>query len=245
MGTKELAVMEAKELIKVDQKALAGFVKEAELMRTDINSLQVNSLPKYKFCLLKRDEAKAFQKRIIIFFKKMKDLANATHKQICKDEREALAPHLENVRIADKKAGVWYQEEQRKAEEKARKEREKLEKIAEDKRKKDAEKLQEEAEELAEQGHTEEAELAIEAAEQIVDEPIVVPSVQVKSRAAGLGFGMIDNWKALVMNIDQVPREYMMPDMEKLNRLAKTMKGKNSPAGVEFVNEAYSKSTRR
>lgn len=265
--------METKELVVVDQKKLAGFIEKAEIMRTDIRSLQVNSLPKYKICISKRDIAKAFQKTIITYFQEMKASALKTHRLICKEENDALAPHIENVRIADGKASTWYQEEQRKAEEKARKERERLAKIAEeaqqersrlarieeDKLREQAERLAEDAKDLAAQGRaedarlseetakkaTEDAELASEAAEQIEDEPIVTPSVQIESRAAGLGFGMIDNWKALIIDVDLVPREYMIPDMESLNRLAKAKKGKNPPGGVEFVNETYAKKTKR
>lgn len=47
----------------------------------------------------------------------------------------------------------------------------------------------------------------------------------------------VDHWKARIVDINKLDRQYMMPDIEKLNRLAKAMEGENAPAGVEFYND--------
>jgi len=217
-------------LVVADEKKLERFKRAAVLAATDIQDLVVNSLPTYKICLAKMDEAQAFQREIKTFFKPMRDAAFATHKEICNKEAMILLPHKENESIAKRKAGRWYQEEQRKAEEKTRKERERLEVEA-------ARKRAEEAEKLINEGKKEEA-------EEVIAQPIVVREPETKSRASGMGFQMIDNWKAVVIDIDQLDRKYMIPDMELLTKLAKANKGKNPPEGVLFVNEQYSKRSR-
>lgn len=47
----------------------------------------------------------------------------------------------------------------------------------------------------------------------------------------------VDNWKARVTDESKLDRQYMVPDMEKLTKLAKAMKGENAPDGVEFFND--------
>ena len=42
-------------------------------------------------------------------------------------------------------------------------------------------------------------------------------------------------WSARVTDVAQIPREYLVPDMQALNALARATKGKSTIPGVEFV----------
>ena len=244
-----------KEVTKVSpEQKRAEYEQKAVALKTEIKDLAVNSKPTYDLCLVKMDVAKAFQKEITSFFEPMKSAARKAWKIICGQEKDTLAPFEEEERIAKQKAGRWYQEQQRKAEEKAQKERERLAKEAEEKARKERERLAkeaaekqiEEAKKLYAEGQALEAEKTLERPVEVPEIiPDVVPRVEVENRAAGAGFSMVDNWKAIVIDIDQLDRRYMLPDMETLNRMAKALKGKNPPAGVQFINEPYAKKASR
>ena len=232
----------------------ADYTIKAQILAAEVKNITVNSKPTYDKCLAKVDETKILQKEIKGFIKPFKDLAHKVWKTFCKIELDTLSPFVTQESNTKQKAGKWFLEEQRKAEERARKERERLAGEAEEKAQKERERLAkeaaekqiEEAKKLFAEGDGEEAEKTLERPVEVPDViPDVVPRVEVENRAAGAGFSMVDNWKAIVIDIDELTRQYMLPDMETLNRMAKALKGKNPPAGVQFVNEAYAKKASR
>lgn len=104
-----------------------------------------------------------------------------------------------------------------------------------------------EAEELAKAGRAEEARKAQEAADKAakiaeerrqqasevyVPAPTVAPTIQKPS-----GVSMKQNWKARVINEALVPREYLIVDVQKLDKIAKAVKGSLSIPGVEMYAE--------
>ena len=76
-----------------------------------------------------------------------------------------------------------------------------------------------------------------EAAIAALDDPIpevFVEAPKLQSTASGNGYR--DNWTAVVVDVRQVPREFMLPDQRALDALAKSSQGKGQVAGVKFVN---------
>lgn len=64
----------------------------------------------------------------------------------------------------------------------------------------------------------------------VVEAPGVVRS--------GMGTaGMVDNWQVEVVDADQIPRQYMVPDMPVLNTIAKKYHDSRQIPGVKFVNK--------
>lgn len=59
------------------------------------------------------------------------------------------------------------------------------------------------------------------------------------------GMHFRENWSANVIDLSLIPREYLTPDMVKLNGLARETKGKSNIPGVEFVSEKSAVSSER
>lgn len=55
------------------------------------------------------------------------------------------------------------------------------------------------------------------------------------------GISVVDNWKANIVDEEQIPREYMIPDTKKLNKVASAMKEDLEIPGVEPLNLPYIK----
>lgn len=194
-------------------------------LEADVHVLAVTDKESYDAMLELMDVARKFQKEIREFFAPMKKAAHDAHRTICTKETETLKPYVMAEKLSKRLAGDWYLEERRKADEEARKERERL--AAEEEKKKAAR-----VEKLREVGEP-------EAAERVEEHEVVVAPVKAVNQAAGSGFTMVDRWKARVIDVAKVPREYLVPDMIALGRLARENKGENPPAGVEFYNEPY------
>jgi hypothetical protein len=113
-------------------------------------------------------------------------------------------------------------------------------KAEDDKRAREAEALRREAEKKAADERLElaarmEAAGMVEQAEKIIDAPAAPVDVPEPVKVfVPSGQGNVQNWQATVVNADLIPREYMTPDLVKLGKLAKLMKGKASVPGVEF-----------
>lgn len=142
--------------------------------------------------------------------------------------KEAEAEERRQREIKEKQEREW-----REKEEKARKEREAAEREA---AKAKSEKARKEAEERAAKAEAEQMKAArmaeerrIEAASVQVVAPIVAPTV---SKVAGVSTRK--DWKARVVNPDLIPRDYLMVDESKLNKVAAATKGSLSIPGVQM-----------
>lgn len=56
--------------------------------------------------------------------------------------------------------------------------------------------------------------------------------------------GLVDNWKFRIVDLEKLPREYMVPDEAMLNSIAKKQHDKKQVPGVEFYNEPGLRVTR-
>jgi hypothetical protein len=150
-------------------------------------------------------------------FAEPKKAAAASHKAICNLENELLAKVSEHENsIRQKMAAYWQAEQQRIAAEQERK-------------RKEAEEMARLAMAAESSGDTE------TAAEAIAVAAMTEASVTVAPKAAGVSMRKV--WRAKVIDIDKVPREYMTVDQASLDAVAKATKGKIKIPGVEFVEE--------
>lgn len=134
--------------------------------------------------------------------------------------REAAAEEARQRKIKEDQERAW-----REKEEKARKEAEELAAAG---REEDARKAREVADMAAEKAK----ERAQQAQEVSVQAPIVAPTVEKLK-----GISMMKNWKARVVNVDEVPRTYMTVNEQALDKIAKATKGSLTIPGVEFYSE--------
>ena len=118
---------------------------------------------------------------------------------------------------------AYVMEEQRKA----RAEEARLAEIA----RKEAEELKEKAKDEAFAGNTE---VAQDLEQQAEETETLVPTVAANVRKVD-AVAMKTYWSAEVVDINLVPREYMIVDQKKLNALAVATKGPSSIPGVKFV----------
>ena len=84
-----------------------------------------------------------------------------------------------------------------------------------------------------EKGKTEKAEELLEKAEEVVPETPVVIAMTEKPK----GVSYSQKWMAEVIDIDKVPREYLIPNMQALNGIAQSTKGTIQIPGVKFLSE--------
>jgi hypothetical protein len=138
---------------------------------------------------------------------------------------------LEDSEKTLKKAMLDYIEEQ---DHKAKLEQKRLQDL-EDKRVADEKKkLEARIERAKESGKTEKVEELEAKKEEVVSAsvPIIAPQYKVPE-----GQSFKDNWKAIVINANLVPREWCIPNEKALNDFAKSTKGTIQIAGIEFKNE--------
>ena len=118
-------------------------------------------------------------------------------------------------------------EEQRKLELKA--------KAEEDRKRKD---LEDRAKKWADKGKAEKADELLDQAEDVhVDAQVVASNTE---QPKGVSYQEI--WKFKIIDVNKIPREYMMPDEIKLRKMANAMKGAIPVAGIEFYSEKILKS---
>ncbi len=210
---------------KTTETKVQKYETKAVGLKDEVDNLAVFDRGSYDAMLLLMEQARAFQKEIKEMFKDMKAAALAAHRGICKMEKDTLEPFLTAEQASKQAAGIWFLEEKRKADKKAREDREKLERAAEKNKAKVVAKLKKVGE--------------TDTAERLEEREVVIAPVKAVSQAAGGGFTMIDNWKARVVDVKKLSKKYMVPDVVALNKLAKSNKGEDAPAGVEFYNEPY------
>lgn len=148
-----------------------------------------------------------------------------------KQEEENERARKEEERIRKEKEAqeaAW-----REKEEKARKEREELEKKArEAKSAKERASLEAEAKKKAAE-EAKAAEKAQERASEAANVQVEAAVVETEAPKA-TGQGIKELWYAEVVDETKIPREYLMPNMEMLNKQAKATKNKKEIPGVVF-----------
>lgn len=201
------------------EQEVAPVVQEA-------NEIAVSSPESYQRAIDFLRSVKAAQKKVTEFFGPMKKSAHDNWKKTVAAENSVLGPLTDAESAVKRKASSYQQEEERKriaeqrrlqaeADERARKERERLEK--------QAAKLK--TPELKEERL---AEAESVAAPVIALAPTVPKTSGVATRTT---------WKARVVDVAAVPREWMTVNEKALDAFARSTKGSVAVAGVEFYSE--------
>lgn len=163
---------------------------------------------------------KELEKSIIADFKDAKDKAFAAHRAICAQEKAHLDKIEEARRIGKPKLLAY--EETKEAIRKA--EQERLEAEA---RKKAEDEALARAAAAEKAGDT-------ETAKAIISEPISVEPVKAQVMSPKRSTTIQTRWGAVIEDVNLIPREYLIPDMTALNRVAQATKGAIKIPGVKF-----------
>lgn len=138
---------------------------------------------------------------------------------------------IDPLKVAKKtissRAYLWQKVEEERKRFEAEEARRKAEAEAAEKRRIEEENRLVLAERLEKEGMAEQAEEVLEAPVVVEVAEVAAPAPKVKVEGASTR----ENWQGEVINIDLIPREYMMPDLVKLNRTTKTLKGETRIPG--------------
>ena len=167
---------------------------------------------------------KPLEKGILAWFKPLKQKARGVWQALCDKETAALEPVRAAIKLFNQKMIKWRTEEERKQKEKEEALRQ------ESIRQQEEEKLKK-AEELAEQGKQDEA-------EKVLEQPLVEPVFKSTEIAKPKGISYRDNWKWRLLNLKEVPAEYllMITNDAKITTEVKTNKDKTDIPGIEVYN---------
>jgi len=226
--------METTKIVPVEAEKL---VAETEVMATSYENYVVSSQENYADAgeVLKAIKTKAksldelrksltkpldeSKKRIMEFFKSPLDSLEQAEKTI-KSAMISWHQEQERIRLA----------EERRLAELQRKEAEELQKKVEAELAKAASLKTDKAKEAA-QARAEEAQAKIEMVNSYV------PTVESKVEAVA-GISKRTVWKFRVVNVNLVPREYMIPDEKFIGKMVEASKGTKPIAGIEIYSES-------
>jgi len=217
----------------MENKAVVVIEKRTQDLTKQATSIVISTQDHYEKANEFLRAVKGLQKEIHATFDPIVAAAYKTHQEATSKRKEHLMPAVSAEIVVKNKMIVYSdeqeairREEQRRIDAKARAEEERKRK-----------ELAARAEKWAAKGKIAKAEELQEQAEEVeVVAPVVAPKVE---KVAGLSYQT--NWKFKITDIDKIPREYMMPDAVKLQRMAIAMKGIVKVAGVEFYSVKIAK----
>jgi hypothetical protein len=166
---------------------------------------------------------KELEKEIITTFKEPKEKAWSAHKAIVAAEAKHLEPVQQARKIIKSKMSEWQEaEEKRRCEEEAR--------------------LQAEANKLAEEQALKAAEEAQKAgdtaqAEAILAAPVSAPPLVLPSAAPKVKTVIQTRWTFRIVDVKLIPREYLIPDTNKIGAVVRATKGGVKIPGVEAFSQ--------
>lgn len=188
--------------------------------------LVVNSSEAREAAIIAIREVKISKDQIINFFKDSKTKAYATWKSIVSNEK-SFTDQLDLIEQSAKRIIIQYDAEEA---EKQRKEQARLQAEVDAKARRERERLQKKAAKLK---TPEKIQERLEEAESIV-----APVVQVAEPEKVKGASTSKTWKARVVDISIIPREYLVVNQKALDALARATKGAINIKGVEFYWES-------
>ena len=163
------------------------------------------------------------RKEVVARFADPKKKAAEAHKAVCELEKSFLAPVDEKIRLLKTSTTNWYTAEQRRIEAEAERKR------------RDAEALAALSAEAEAQGDSD------TAAEAVAEAALAEATGTAMPKCAGTS--MREVWKAVVVDVSQLPREYMIVNQSMLDRMAQATKGAVPVPGVRFE-KTYVNATR-
>jgi len=238
------------EIVKIEQRA--------QVILNEARDIEITSPEIYlKTIEYRKNNVKTWIKATKEFFAPTIKKAHEAHKSAKALENSQVHPVEEADRILGKKIVAWDNQvreaarvKQIEADRKARAEEDRLRKIKDEQERKWREKeeaKQAEADRLKAEGNEEaarkaqaEADKAAEKAEERAEEKdaIFVQSAEVNVAAEPEGVHWRNNWKVKrIVDIDKIPRKFLMVDESKLNKFAKALGTDAEVSGVEFFND--------
>lgn len=138
---------------------------------------------------------------------------------------------LEKAESYIKRVMIDYTTEQ---ERKAREEQLKLQRLAEKAAEEERKRIQAQIERAQASGKTEKAEALQEKIEavEVMEVPVIAPVIETPK-----GVSFREQWSAVVVDANLIPREYMLPNLPALNKIAQATKGSIVIPGIKFHSE--------
>jgi len=199
--------------------------KQALIVAKQAQAVSIRTPEDYVIACTQACQVAGATKRVEEFFKPMKAAAHKAWRTVCDSENKVLTP-LQTAKSHLAFLIGRYQQEQEA-------ERKRLEQTTRAQlRTQQEDKLLDRAQELEQEGRAEEADALLD---QPVQTPVVVaPSVvpQVK------GVSVREKWKFRITNEAKVPREYLMVDERKVQKVVDAMKSLTSILGIEVYEES-------
>ena len=194
-----------------------------------VPDLSINNQITYENVIQWRNKAVERKKLIEDELGPYVESAHLAHKKAVELRSKVLNPVLQIITTIDTNIRSWKREQERKAQE----EQDRLRRIAEEKARKEREALEARAEKAIASGKEEKAEALLEKAEQV---EAIVPTVA-PNFSKIKGDTTRNLWRAEVIDLSLLPRDYMLPDMQTLNALARAKKSESNIPGVKFICE--------
>jgi hypothetical protein len=204
---------------EVEKEALESIAKA--------RSISITSQEQYDEAAVLLKLVKERQKKVKESFDPIVDKAHKAHKEAVAQRDKLLNPLL-NAEKDYKRLMINY-DNQKKAE--ARAEQDRLQKLADAEAAKQKKILDEKIARAEASGKLEKVEAFQAQKETII--PIQAPVIAARiNNPSGVSYR--DNWTAEVIDINLVPREYMIVNIQALNGIAKSTKGTIQIPGVKF-----------
>lgn len=163
------------------------------------------------------------KKEVTARFAEPKKKAAEAHKAVCELEKSFLAPVEDAIRRLKDQTTRWYAAEQQRIA------------AEEERRRKEAEEMAALAAEAEATGDSETAAEAVVAA--------VIESATCTAMPKVSGTAMREVWHAVVVDIEKIPREYMIVNQAALDKIAQATKGALAIPGVR-MEKSYVNATR-
>lgn len=211
------------ELVEVQQQEIEEIKKDGAALVAKARALVISDEP----TLLMADEVAAEcdrrEKVARVKLEKSRKLSYDAYQAVLELIHEACDPYLEAKKLLNPKIYKYRKEEREKREAEAAAERARERKRVEDERLK-------QAQTLSDKGRP-------DLADKVISAPITVAAPAPQPVLAAEGSTDKENWKGRVVNEALIPREFMTPDLVKLGRVTKAMKGATRIAGWEVFDE--------
>ena len=163
------------------------------------------------------------RKEVVARFADPKKKAAEAHKAICALEKEFLTPVDNRISALKNSTTNWFAAEQARI------------RAEEDRKRREAEEAARLAAEAEAQGETEMAQEAVFEATMAQASVTVMPKVK--------GMTMREVYRAVVVDVNALPREYMMPNQAMIDKVVQSTKGALQIPGVR-IEKTYINSTR-
>lgn len=206
-------MIDTKELVEVRTPSTEDLQPKVNECREIAETLRVHDDPSYESAVEWVKEAKALYKYIEGRFAKTKNALNEAKNELMKMIKSFLVPLQDAECIIKEKMAVYYRKKE-------------LERLAEQRR------LQAEARMLEEERRLQEA-IDTED-ESVLDEPVIAPKVQLENTQKVEGVTYVEQVRFEVSDESKIPREYLVPDMVKIGKVAREAKGQIEIPGVKI-----------